>query len=176
MRQVEHHEHVPTPHHGREVVLVLAGLKDPLNVGQAFRIGSSLGVSHLYCCDDTPVPPGSKINRTARGAQHYLPWSKGETFEVVSSLRSRKLDGVQAQKNFYVLAVEYANESVDIRALVAGIEPSQPVALVLGNEAHGMTPELMAACDGVGHLPLYGAISSLNVATALAMALWEVVR
>ena len=167
MRQVEHHEHVPTPHHGREIVLVLAGLKDPLNVGHAFRIGSSLGVSHIYCCDDTPIPPGSKINRTARGAQHQVAWSGGETLEVVSSLR---------KNNFYVLAVEYATESTDIRQIVASIDEGQSVALVLGNEAHGMSNELMAACDGVGHLPLYGAISSLNVATALAMALWEVVR
>jgi len=167
MRQVEHHEHVPHPHHGREVVLVLAGLKDPLNVGQAFRIGSSLGVAHVYCCDDTPVPPGSKINRTARGAQHQVAWSRGNTLEVLSSLRENK---------HYILAVEYATESKDIRALVADIDSKQAVALVLGNEAHGMTPELMAVCDGVGHLPLYGAISSLNVATALAMALWEVVR
>jgi tRNA G18 (ribose-2'-O)-methylase SpoU len=167
MRQVEHHEHVPQPHHGREVVLVLAGLKDPLNVGQAFRIGSSLGVSHIYCCDDTPTPPGSKINRTARGAQHQVPWSGGVTEAVISSL---------CENQFYVLAVEYANESVDIRKLVASIESAKPVALVLGNEAHGMTPELMAACDGVGHLPLYGPISSLNVATALALAVWEVVR
>ncbi len=176
MRQVEHHEHIPTPHHGREVVLILAGLKDPLNVGQAFRIGSSLGVSHIYCCDDTPKPPGSKINRTARGAQHQVPWSGGATFDVINSLRSRNANETQAQKNFYVLAVEYADESIDIRTLVAGIDSSKPIALVLGNEAHGMTPELMAACDGVGHLPLYGSISSLNVATALAMALWEVVR
>ena len=176
MRQVEHHEHVPTPHHGREVVLVLAGLKDPLNVGQAFRIGSSLGVSHIYCCDDTPTPPGSKINRTARGAQHQVPWSGGETSEVISSLRPRNPDGTQAQNKFYVLAVEYATESEDIRGLVAGLDSSRPIALVLGNEAHGMTRELMAACDGVGHLPLYGPISSLNVAIALALAVWEVVR
>ncbi len=42
--------------------------------------------------------------------------------------------------------------------------------------AHGMTSEILVACDGVGHLPLYGAISSLNVATALSLAVWEVVR
>lgn len=167
MRQVEHHEHVPTPHHGREVVLILAGLKDPLNVGQAFRIGSSLGVSHIYCCDDTPVPPNAKINRTARGAQHQVSWSGGATVEVISSLH---------KNHFYVLAVEYATKSEDIRTLVASIDSKRPIALVLGNEAHGMTPELMAACDGVGHLPLYGPISSLNVATAMALAVWEVVR
>ncbi|MFK8055147.1 MAG: TrmH family RNA methyltransferase [Saprospiraceae bacterium] len=167
MRQVEHHEHVPTPHHGRNVVLVLAGLKDPLNVGQAFRTGSSLGISHIYCCGDTPVPPGSKINRTARGAQRHVPWSGGATEEVISSLR---------QNNFYVLAVEYATASEDIRVLVANLESDRPVALVMGNEAHGMTSELMASCDGVGHLPLYGPVSSLNVATAMALAVWEVVR
>lgn len=167
MRQVEHQEHHPAPHHGRHVELVLAGLKDPLNVGQAFRTGASLGVAHLHLCDGTPAPPGAKLNRTARGAQHALPWSGGSTSEVLSGLR---------QNGLYALAVEYATESRDLRAIAEALPRTRGVALVLGNEAHGLSPALMAACDAVGHLPLYGRVSSLNVATALALATWEFVR
>ena len=167
MRQIEHAEHRPQPHHGRRVVLVLAGLKDPLNVGQAFRIASAMGVGHIYCCDGCPAPPSAKINRTARGAQHQVPWSVGDSEEIILGLRQNK---------HHVVAVEYATASLDIREVVGAVDRAAAVGLVLGNEAHGLSPKLLAACDAVGHLPLYGSISSLNVATALAMAVWEVVR
>ena len=167
MRQVEHHEHRPAPHHGRRVELVLAGLRDPLNVGQAFRTAVSLGVRHLHLCDGTPTPPAAKINRTARGAQHALPWSSGATLTTVADLR---------RAGVHVLAVEYATASRDLREVVDGLPPGAPVGLVLGNEAHGLSREAMAACEAVAHLPLYGRVSSLNVAAALALATWEVVR
>ena len=147
--------------------LVLAGLRDPLNVGQAFRTGVSLGAARLHLCDATPTPPSAKLNRTARGAQHQLAWTTGRSAEVVAGLR---------QNGTHVIAVEYATASHDLRRLLAKTPRDEPLALVLGNEAHGLPRELMSACDAVGHLPLYGRVSSLNVATALALALWEAVR
>ena len=154
------------PHHGREVHLVLAGLRDPLNVGQAFRTGVSLGAAHLHLCDGTPAPPSAKLNRTARGAQHALPWSGGNAEEVVGTLRERGVG---------VVAVEYAHGSRDLREAIAGFGGS-PLALVLGNEAHGLATQVMGACEAVAHVPLHGRVSSLNVAAALAIALWEAVR
>lgn len=167
MRQIEHQDHRPSPHHGHAVDLVLAGLKDPLNVGQALRTAVSLGARHVYLCDGTPAPPAAKINRTARGAQHEVAWSTGETLAVIGSLHRR---GVA------VVAVEYATESRDLRRVVAQLPDAVPVALVVGHEARGLSPDVLAACGSVAHLPLYGRISSLNVAAALALALWEVVR
>ena len=167
MRQIEHQEHRPAPHHGHVVDLILAGLKDPLNVGQAFRTAASLGVRHVYLCGGTPTPPGAKINRTARGAQHEVAWSAGTTATVIEDLQ---------RAGTAVVAVEYATKSRDLREVVGGIAPERPIALVVGHEARGLTPEIMGVCAQVAHLPLYGRVSSLNVATALALALWEVVR
>ena len=167
MRQVEHAEHRPAPHHGREVHLVLDGLRDPLNVGQAFRVGASLGVAHLHLCAGTPTPPAAKINRTARGAQHEVAWSAGPTLAALAGLAAA---GVRT------VAVEYATASRDVRAVAAEGPRGAAVALVLGNEAHGVSAEALAAVDAVAHLPLYGRVSSLNVATALALAAWEWVR
>lgn len=170
MRQLEHQEHVPRRHHGRHVEVALVGLKDPLNVGQAFRTCVSLGVTQLYLCDGTPSPPLAKINRTARGAQHHLPWTAHSTEECVTSFReSMKGSG----KLGVVLGVELATASCDIRERT---HQDAAVLLLLGNEAHGLSPAELALCDEVVHLPLYGSVSSLNVATALALAVWECVR
>ncbi len=165
MRQIEHHEHVPSRHHGKHVEVALADLRDPLNVGQAFRICTSLGVRHLHLCGATPTPPLAKINRTARGAQHAVPWSSKPAHETLETFRA---------SGGKVIGIEYATASVDLREL--SFVEQQPLLLVLGNEAHGIARDLLDSCDVVAHLPLYGPISSLNVATALALSVWEVVR
>ncbi|MGA8550707.1 MAG: TrmH family RNA methyltransferase [Stellaceae bacterium] len=48
--------------------------------------------------------------------------------------------------------------------------------MALGNEDHGLSPATLAACDTVAFLPLTGRVGSLNVATAAAVALYELAR
>lgn len=146
--------------------MALADVKDPLNVGHAFRLGASLGVEHLYLLGDTPAPPNAKLNRTARGAQHQLPFSSRPLAGAWESFR---------QNGLAVICVESATASRDLRE-VRGAYADRRCVLVVGNEAHGFPPELLDGADAVTHLPMYGAISSYNVATALAIALWEWVR
>jgi len=56
--------------------------------------------------------------------------------------------------------------------------PSPPTgcALLLGNERHGVAPELLARCDAVVRLPCRGSKNSLNVAVALGMCAHEIAR
>ena len=169
MRQVEHHEHQPWPHHGRHVELALVSLDDPLNVGQAFRIGVSLGVERLHLIDGTPAPPNAKLNRTARGAQHHLPYSIVSWQDALFGFRQNQL---------HVIAVEYAHGARPIQQLAdeQARRESSGVVLVVGNEARGLSVAQLEQCDAVAMLPMYGPISSLNVATALALAAWEFIR
>ena len=173
MRQVEHHEHRPAAHHGHRIELALVRLDDPLNVGQAFRIGVSLGVRYLHLLDGTPAPPNAKLNRTARGAQHRLPFLEVSTVDALAGFRQNRL---------FTLAIEYATHSRGIVTVAAEVDAAisagdyAGVVLLFGNEAHGMTPDVLQRCDAVAHLPLYGSVSSYNVATAIAMATWELVR
>ncbi|HRQ83153.1 MAG TPA: TrmH family RNA methyltransferase, partial [Azospirillaceae bacterium] len=51
----------------------------------------------------------------------------------------------------------------------------KPVALVLGNEEHGLAPELAQACTRLVTIPGVGAVESLNVSVAGAVLLWELV-
>ena len=50
------------------------------------------------------------------------------------------------------------------------------VALLLGNERHGLSPELLSLCDGVVRLPCRGVKNSLNVGVALGMCGHEILR
>ncbi len=166
MRQVEHHEHRPRAAHGRPVEVALLDLRDPLNVGQAFRLAASLGVARLHLVGQTPAPPNAKLNRTARGAHHEVSWSRATWADALAGFRERRL---------CVIAVEYATASVDLREVCTEVG-DRPCVLLVGNEAHGLPKDILATVDHVAHIPMYGAISSLNVAAALAIALWEWVR
>ncbi len=166
MRQVEHHEHRPHPTHGVPVELALLDLRDPLNVGQAFRLAASLGVAHVHLLGTTPAPPSAKLNRTARGAQDEVTWSAASWLEAMASFR---------QRGMTLVAIEYATASMDVRE-VRRLVAEEACVLIVGNEAHGLSKEALAAVEHVAHVPMYGAVSSLNVATALSIALWEWVR
>ena len=56
------------------------------------------------------------------------------------------------------------------------VDLSQPVALVLGTEHHGLSPELMASCDLTVGIPMLGTGDSLNVSISAAVLLYEAVR
>lgn len=141
-------------------------VRDPLNVGQAFRLGVSLGAQRLHLLGSTPSPPNAKLNRTARGAQHELPFVRGTVEDAFIGFR---------QNSLVVVALEYATASTDIRT-VRQVCAERPVVLLVGNEAHGLPKSVLAEADHVAHLPMYGGVSSYNVAAALGIALWEWIR
>ncbi|MEG2075465.1 MAG: TrmH family RNA methyltransferase, partial [Victivallaceae bacterium] len=67
-----------------------------------------------------------------------------------------------------ILAVECTADAV----LAWRMDYEFPLALVLGNEALGIAPETIAACDGVVKLPMFGAKESINVGNAAAAVLY----
>src|SRR5690606_34324707 len=54
-----------------------------------------------------------------------------------------------------------------------GLLPRGPLALVAGNEGSGLSDEALEACDVRACIPMHGGADSLNVATAVALALYE---
>lgn len=76
------------------------------------------------------------------------------------------------EDGYDVVAVELAHDAVP--AHEAGLEGD--VCLVLGHEDRGLSTSTLAACDRVIYLPQLGRVGSLNVASAGALAIWEVRR
>lgn len=144
--------------------LVLCGLANPYNVGSILRTAAVLGVRTVHLIGATPGPDHPGVGKTGLGTEHKVHVARHEQLaDAVAFLRT---DGVQ------VMAVE----------LASGAEPMHQqtfagaVALVIGNEGHGLSPALLALCDRAVYLPQVGRIESLNVATATAIAAYEVRR
>jgi tRNA (guanosine-2'-O-)-methyltransferase len=146
------------------VALLLDGVTSPFNVGAIVRTSAAFKVEHLYLAGGSTSPGSAKAGKTAMGTERYLSWS---TFE-------RGADACDAAREdgFSVVGLELADHAVPLFQLSVGPD----VCLAIGNEDHGLTTGTLAACDAVAFIPQLGRVGSLNVATAAAIALFELRR
>jgi RNA methyltransferase, TrmH family len=149
---------------GHGVLVVLHAVADPGNAGTILRTADAAGAAGVVLTEGSVDPYGPKALRAAAGSTYHLPVVTGVAFPaLLDSCRSHgqrvlALDGV-ATTSVFVLEADDA-----------------PVALVLGNEAHGLPAEVAAGVDGTVAVPLYGHAESLNVAAAAAIAIYAAAR
>ena len=146
------------------LALLLDGVQSPFNVGSIVRTAAAYRVEHLYLAGPTASPVTAKAAKVALGTERYLSWT---VFE-------RGPDAADAARDdgYHVIGLELADAAVPLHQLTAGPD----VCLALGNEDHGLSPATLSACDAVAFLPLMGRVGSLNVATAAAVAIYELRR
>jgi tRNA (guanosine-2'-O-)-methyltransferase len=146
------------------LAVLLDGVGSPFNVGAIVRTAAALRVEHLYLGGGAVSPGHAKAGRTAMGTERYLQWSVfARATEAVAAARA---DG------FRVVGLELAAGAVPIHELAV----SGDICLVVGHEDHGVAPATLEACDDVAFIPQLGRVGSLNVATATAVALYELRR
>lgn len=148
------------------IVVVLDGVRSALNVGSVFRSCDAFAVRKLYLCGITATPPHREILKTAIGADATVEWEHTKT--TATALTRLKAEG------YHIIAVEQTDQSVPLYELTW--PSSHPLALVLGNEVMGVSPEALALCDGAVEVPQYGTKHSLNVAVCAGVVLWEVLK
>lgn len=149
---------------GRQPLFVLLdGITDVRNFGSIARTAECMGVSGLII----PTKGGAQINadavKTSAGALNFIPVCR-ET-NLVSALNYLKKSGIQV-----IGCTEKAREPLD------KIDFLNPSCIVMGSEDTGISPELLSICDKIGKVPLSGSIESLNVGSACAMVVYEVLR
>jgi tRNA (guanosine-2'-O-)-methyltransferase len=146
------------------LALLLEAVQSPYNVGAIVRTAAAYRVEHLYLCGQTTSPASPKSAKVSLGTERYLSWTAFE--RGADAADSARDDG------YSVVGLELADAAVPLHQLAAG----RDVCLAVGNEDHGLSPSTLAACDAVAFLPLAGRVGSLNVATATAIALYELRR
>ena len=146
---------------GAGAVLVLEGINDHENLGALFRNARALGAGAVLLDPTCADPLYRRSIRVSLG--HVLrvpfaplaPWPEG-----LSALRA-------AGFRLVGLTPDPRATPID-EAAAAG---SAPVALLIGAEGPGLTPEARAEVDAEVRIPMAGGVDSLNVATAAAIAL-----
>lgn len=136
------------------------------NVGAIFRICEAMGVAKLVLLGDTPTPPNRKIRKSSRSTDKYVPYEHyQDKSEAIANL---KVEG------FELLAVEITNQSIPLSKLRCNID--QPIALILGSEKHGISEQVLKQADRSTIIEMFGKNSSMNVVSALSIALYEITR
>jgi 23S rRNA (guanosine2251-2'-O)-methyltransferase len=144
--------------------LVLDHLRSSFNVGSLFRTAECLGVQHIYLVGYTPTPADQAVCKTARGTEKIVSWSHHHHLSEVRDILSR--DQVS------LVALETVKGS---KALSNWQAPSS-LALLVGNERFGLSQKSLQLADEFVHIPMQGGKNSLNVANALSIASFEVLR
>lgn len=148
----------------RPVHIVLDNLRSAFNVGAIFRTADAIRAAEVICCGYTCHPPHQKLAKTSLGTDRSVPWrSFVDTAAALTSLRQEGITSVALETT--LSAVPYHR-----------FEWRLPVAIVLGNEALGVSQSVLQLCDSVVELPVAGFKNSLNVATAAAIVLYDICR
>jgi tRNA G18 (ribose-2'-O)-methylase SpoU len=145
-------------------LVVLERLGNVDNVGAIFRSAAAFGVDGVVLQDDCADPLYRKAIRTSMAAALTVPFARtGSCAEVLRQL---------AASGWMTIALTPAADAPALRE-VASTCGGRPVAVVLGHEGEGLLPETMAACTDRARIPIAPCVDSLNVATAAAIALYE---
>ena len=140
--------------------LILPDIRSCHNVGAMFRTADAFGINKLFLVGYTPAPPKPQIDKVSLGAEKWVPFEIRKTLKPL--LKKLKKQGIK------IFALEKTEDSVDIsKADFIG-----DVALIVGNEVEGVKHDILALCDGVVHIPMYGKKESLNVSIAAGVAMY----
>ena len=151
---------------GSRVLLALDGVEDPQNVGAVARVAESAGAAGLILTDRRAPELTPTVARASAGAIEWLPVAR------VPNL-VRALGGLQ-REGYWVVAAS-AEEGQALFEMEDRLL-SGPVVLVLGAEGKGIRPGVLKAADHRVWIPMLGEVASLNVSTAGAVLLYDLLR
>lgn len=163
-RQLTHREAAPEPR-TFPISIIADGIEAAVNVGSLFRIADAFGVEKLYLTGGSPSPPSHKLRKTSRATERWVAYeSRNDALALVSELKAA---------GYVVASLEVTERAVDLRAFG---HPFQRLALIVGTENHGISQTLLDASDVALRIPMFGRNSSLNLATACAIAVFELTK
>jgi len=140
-------------------ILTLESVQDPGNMGTIIRTAEAAGVDLILVTKNSTDPYGDKALRSSMGAIFHIPIIEVEGFDWVHLLKKMKIRLIATDLS--------ANKSYEELDYHGGI------TLIIGNEGHGISKELLGLCDEKTIIPIYGNIESLNVSIASGILIYK---
>lgn len=145
------------------LVLCLDEVQDPRNLGAVCRVAECAGASGVVIPERRSAEVTAVVCKTSAGAVEHLPVARVRN--VADYLELAKRSGAWVYGAAPAGGVPY--DAPDY---------SESVVLVLGAEGRGLRPRVARACDQLVALPLLGRVDSLNVSSAAAVLLYEILQ
>ena len=154
-----------------KITVIAHNIRSTHNVGAIFRTAEGFGIEKIILSGYTPHPshPGdarlpheaekitAQIHKTALGAETLVP------FEYIEDIRPWLLG--------YPLPI-IALEQTPTSVMLNDFTPPTEFALLLGEEVHGIEPDLLELCESAVEIPMVGKKESFNVSVATGIALY----
>ncbi len=152
------------PDYAPDRLVVLDGVQDPGNVGTIWRTADAAGLNGMLLATSGADPFSPKVQRAAMGSGFRVP------VRVTDSLAQEL---TQLRQHGYRVIVS----ALDGAPFYEGVPKNcEKFALVIGNEARGVSNEVSAAADVRLKLPMRGGAESLNAAVAAGIMMYELMR
>jgi len=143
--------------------LILDRITDVRNFGAIARTVECAGLDAIIIGDKGNAPISADAIKTSAGALHHLPVCREK--DMTKTFALLKDNGIQV-----VACTEKAGKTL------YEMELNSPLALVVGSEEDGISPDMLKAADHLAKIPMRGQIGSLNVSVAAGVAIYEAVR
>lgn len=144
------------------ILLMLAGVEDPHNLGALLRTAECAGVSGVVLPERRSAQLTAAVARVSMGAIETVPVARvGNVIQAIAALKA---------KGYWVAAADMDGESY------WQLDWKFPVVLILGGEGRGVPRLVKEKSDYLVSIPTRGRISSLNVSVAGAVLLYEILR
>jgi TrmH family RNA methyltransferase len=144
------------------LILVLAGLQDPGNLGTILRSAEAFGATGIVALTGTVSAWNSKAVRASAGSVFRVPLITATAEDCIPRLH-------RAEATIFATLSRAAKEAHQANL-------TRPVALIIGNEGNGVPGELVARADATINIPCPGPVESLNAAVAASVLLYEAAR
>lgn len=153
---------------GARRIMVLEDVENPTNTGTIFRSAAALGIDAVVLSPACVDPFYRRSIRVSVGNVLNIPWAymcRSEAEWKEKGIGMLRAEGFVTA----AMALREDNLAIDDPCLKA----ADKLAIVMGNEAEGLSPATIAACDHVVKIPMMNGVDSLNVAVAASIAMWE---
>ena len=149
-------------------VAVLEGIVDSTNIGAIFRSAAALNVDAVLVTANCGDPLYRRAVRVSMGTVFQVPWARiGETNE---DWPERGLERLRSL-GFKSAAMALSDDSVSIDD--ERLNKEEKLCIIFGTEGDGLAKETIARCDYTVRIPMAHGVDSLNVASAAAVAFWQ---
>jgi len=155
-----------------KIIVIAHNIRSTHNIGSIFRTCEGFGVSKIILSGYSPYPKllndtrlphlseklTAQIHKTALGAENMVKFEHQDTLD----LGSLKMEG------YTIVGLEQNKQSITLSKYKA---PTK-IALILGEEVHGITNDLVEQCDDLIEITMVGLKESFNVSVAAGIALF----
>ncbi|MDD5147752.1 MAG: TrmH family RNA methyltransferase [Candidatus Daviesbacteria bacterium] len=150
----------------QEIYIVLDNVLDTYNIGSIFRLADAVAAKKIYLCGGTEIPPNHRIKKASINTTEWVEWSyKESAIEAINDIRLT-INDIQ------IVAIEQSTKSVQYDKF----DYKLPICLIVGNETHGVSKEVLEMVDAIVEIPMFGVNISLNVMVSLGIVLYKVIE